>query len=99
MADEEHFDDPQALLASLPSEHLRWHVWQRAEIENYLLHLPAITRLVASGTDQLTIDEVMLKQEFEKLIDDDHERLGVWEIKAAPFAICLAALKAMEVPE
>ncbi len=70
IADRDYHPDPTALLATLPSDHLRWHIWERVEIENYLLQLPSITRLVASGTDQLTLDEALLTQEFNTLIDN-----------------------------
>jgi ABC-type cobalamin/Fe3+-siderophores transport system ATPase subunit len=69
IADRDYHPDRAALLNSLPSENVRWHIWERVEIENYLLQLSAMKRLVGSGTSQITLDEAMLEQEFNKLVD------------------------------
>jgi hypothetical protein len=69
VADRDYHPDPEALLASLPNDHLHWHIWQRAEIENYLLHLPAIRRLVGADEAQRTLDQMLLEQEFERLLE------------------------------
>lgn len=69
IADRDYHPDPEALESSLPSDHIRWHVWRRAEIENYLLHLPAIRRLVAGGKNQATLDETLLEAEFDRLVE------------------------------
>lgn len=34
---------------------------------------------------------------FDRLVGDDIERVGVWEVKTVPLAICLAALKVFDV--
>ena len=69
VADRDYHPDPARLEASLPADHIRWHIWRRTEIENYLLHLPTITRLVGSGEQQATFDEDLLRSEFERLVD------------------------------
>jgi predicted ATPase len=69
IADRDYHPDPVSLKTSLPAEHIRWHIWERTEIENYLLHLPTIARLVGGAGQQTTFDENLLKVEFEKLLD------------------------------
>jgi hypothetical protein len=69
IADRDYYPDLPGLIQSLPTDHLHWHVWQRAEIENYLLDVGAIKRLIKTGEKQLTIDEVLLDQEFDQLVE------------------------------
>jgi len=69
IADRDYHPDVERLEASLPSDHIHWHVWRRAEIENYLLHRPALVRLVSSGDSQRTIDEALLEQELDRLVE------------------------------
>ncbi|MBM3838224.1 MAG: hypothetical protein FJ398_09700 [Verrucomicrobia bacterium] len=69
VADRDYHPDVETLRQSLPSEHLHWHIWHRAEIENYLLHLPAVERLLQIRDDQLTLDHELLKNEFYRLIE------------------------------
>ncbi|MCH7726990.1 MAG: AAA family ATPase [Planctomycetes bacterium] len=69
IADRDYYPDLDDLRQTVPSDHMCWHIWQRVEIENYLLHFPAIRRLVSSGERQLTLDEGVLQQEFDRLIE------------------------------
>ena len=58
---------------------------------------------MATGGWRLTLEAKLLHRkeiraytaEFERLVGDNIETAGVWEIKTAPMAICLAALKAV----
>jgi ABC-type cobalamin/Fe3+-siderophores transport system ATPase subunit len=70
IADRDYHPDPTGLIESLPKDHLRWHIWQRAEIESYLLNIDAIKRLITADDDQITFDEVQLQQEFESLLEE-----------------------------
>jgi predicted ATPase len=69
IADRDYHPAPADLEASLPSTHIHWHVWRRAEIENYLLNLRTISRLVCGGEKQATFDEKLLQAEFDRLIE------------------------------
>jgi len=69
IADRDYHPDPQALHDSLPARHVHWHIWERAEVENYLLCLPAIKRIVGSPAREVTIDETLLEAEFSRLIE------------------------------
>jgi hypothetical protein len=69
IADRDYHPDPEGLEATLPAEHIRWHIWQRTEVENYLLCLPAIARLIGGGGAQVTFDERLLRSEFDRLLE------------------------------
>lgn len=73
VADRDYHPDIDNLEKTLPSDNICWHIWRRVEIENYLLHLPAITRLVGPGEGQLTLDEGRLKDEFNRLIESSRD--------------------------
>ncbi|MBI2300632.1 MAG: ATP-binding protein [Armatimonadetes bacterium] len=70
IADCDYHPDRAALLNSLNAEHLQWHVWERAEIENYLLCLPALRRLAGATEDQATFDALDLDEEFDRLVEE-----------------------------
>jgi hypothetical protein len=42
VADRDYHPQPSELLTSLPQQRIEWHVWERTEIENYLLVVPAL---------------------------------------------------------
>jgi len=69
IADRDYHPDPTRLCQELPDEHIQWHIWQRTEIENYLLHLPALVRLLGGREEQPSFDEMLLAQEFRRLIE------------------------------
>jgi len=69
IADRDYHPDPDRLEASLPADHIRWHIWRRTEIENYLLHLPTIARLVGGDGRQTTFDDRLLRAEFDRLLE------------------------------
>lgn len=69
IADRDYHPDLPKLRASLPDEHVRWHIWERTEIENYLLHPAALLRLIGGGRSQRTLDEVVFRGEFDRLLE------------------------------
>ena len=70
VADRDYHPDPDKLEMSLANEHIEWHVWRRTEIENYLLDVGVVARLVGAQAAQRTIDEALLEREFERLLDE-----------------------------
>lgn len=69
VADRDYHPDIQFLRQSLPTLHLDWHVWERTEIENYLLSLNALDRLITS----FPLFQHPLHQEFEKLLESSRD--------------------------
>jgi AAA15 family ATPase/GTPase len=73
VADRDYYPDLDHLIAKLPAEHIRWHVWQRAEIENYLLCPEAILRLLRGNGRQLVLDEQAFRAEYNALLEASRE--------------------------
>ncbi|MBM4086086.1 MAG: ATP-binding protein [Planctomycetes bacterium] len=73
VADRDYHPDLAHLHRSLPSEHIQWHVWERAEIENYLLCVEAMQRLCEDPKGRLTFDGQALRQEFGRLLDSSRD--------------------------
>jgi predicted ATPase len=69
VADRDYYPELQHLQESLPRDHIRWHVWQRAEIENYLLCPDAIIRLLRSDPRQMALEEPDFRREYERLVE------------------------------
>jgi len=69
VADRDYHPDLAHLLKSLPSDHLHWHVWERTEIENYLLSLDGISRVLGTPAAQPTLDQGALPEEFGRLLE------------------------------
>lgn len=76
IADRDYHPEPKALLESLPTLHLTWHIWERTEIENYLLSVPALQRLAGARGEQGTFDELLLPQEFNRLVEASRRWAG-----------------------
>jgi AAA domain, putative AbiEii toxin, Type IV TA system len=70
VADRDYHPDLEWLRASLAVENVTWHIWERAEIENYLLNRPAMERLVASRDGNRTLESVSFQAEIEDLVND-----------------------------
>jgi hypothetical protein len=68
VADRDYHPDPDYLAQRLPKQHLQWHIWERAEIENYLLSLPAIERMLAGPKGTPTLETQQVRAEFQRLI-------------------------------
>lgn len=69
VADRDYCPDLEQLHQHLPSEHIQWHVWSRAEIENYLLRPDAIKRLLRADPRQQVLDELAFQAEYDRLLD------------------------------
>ena len=69
VSDRDYYPDLGQLREQLPSDHLRWHVWERAEIENYLLCPDAIIRLLREGHDQPVLEEPGFREQFGELLE------------------------------
>jgi len=68
VADRDYYPDLEQLRQQLESPHVKWHIWERAEIENYLLCPGAILRLLRQG-DQHVLEEVAFMKEYERLLE------------------------------
>ena len=69
VADRDYYPDLQHLHGALPSDHIGWHIWQRAEIENYLLCPEAIVRLLRDEKQQRNLEEPAFMHEYARLLD------------------------------
>ena len=79
IADRDYHPDLEYLRQSLPSSNLHWHVWERTEIENYMLSIEGILRVLGEPERPWPIGKAALRQEFERLLDssrnDANDRL------------------------
>jgi hypothetical protein len=82
VADRDYYPDLQHLRQSLPSNHLQWHIWERTEIENYLLSIDGILRLLGEPDSQLSLDEAALRAEFDKLLELSRDSVNDRLVKA-----------------
>lgn len=83
VADRDYQPDLGELRRSLPADNLEWHVWERAEVENYLLSLPAIARRVCGEPGpQLTLQEEDLRREFDELVERSRDSANDRLVKA-----------------
>jgi predicted ATPase len=73
VSDWDYYPDRQHLREMLPSQHLRWHVWERAEIENYLLCADAIARLLCHGRGGFPLEEPAFRLRFDELLEQSKE--------------------------
>jgi len=69
VADRDYHPDLPMLVKGLPTTNIQWHVWERTEIENYLLCLDGIMRVIQKPERQMTLDEGNLQAEFNRLIE------------------------------
>jgi AAA15 family ATPase/GTPase len=82
VADRDYHPDLSVLRPGLPSTNIHWHVWQRAEIENYLLDPDGIVRVMHKPETQMTLDEGALRLELDKLIDESKNQANDRLVKA-----------------
>jgi predicted ATPase len=81
IADRDYHPDPAALESELSAKNpnVWWHIWRRAEIENYLLSFDGIVRCLGAPTEQPTLWEYELRNEFDRLVESSrdaaHDRL------------------------
>jgi len=82
VADRDYHPDLPFLYKDVPSEHIEWHIWERAEIENYLLSLNGIKRVLGEPQDQITLEEAGLATEFERLLEASYDSVNDKLVKA-----------------
>jgi predicted ATP-dependent endonuclease of OLD family len=80
IADRDYHPNREELLTKLEKDtHLTWHIWERVEIENYLLNAQAIHRVIARnplGKDvQLSDIQAQLTQFVQEQRDTVQDRL------------------------
>lgn len=69
VADRDYHPEIKTLESSLSSPLIQWHIWERTEIENYLLGVDVIIRLINGQTEQITIEEALFQQKFDELLN------------------------------
>jgi AAA15 family ATPase/GTPase len=65
VSDRDYHPDLVTLRNGLPRENMEWHVWERTEIENYLLCLGGIQKVLG----EFPLAEDTLRREFDRLIE------------------------------
>jgi predicted ATPase len=82
VSDRDYYPFPNELKDDLvkKDQHIHWHIWRRNEVENYLLSIESIKKLVKPKQNaQMTIDEAALTDQFNTLVeknkDDVNDRL------------------------
>ena len=73
IADRDYHSDPACLERGLLSDHITWHIWRRVEIENYLLDVEVIARLVGFDGSQRTVQENILRGQFNGLVEGSRD--------------------------
>ncbi len=73
VSDRDYYPDLQHLHQELPTDHLQWHVWERAEIENYLLCPNVIIQLLRGSDQQLVLEETAFHQEYDRLLESSRD--------------------------
>lgn len=82
VADRDYHPDPDQLRQQLAADRIRWHVWQRVEIENYLLSLAALTRVLGEPAAQCTLEEPLLRAELDRLVEESRDAANDRLVKA-----------------
>jgi hypothetical protein len=82
IADRDYHPDRPTLLRGLPTTNIQWHVWERTEIENYLLCPDGILRVIQKPERQMTLDEGALRAEFDRLIEQSKDTANDRLVKA-----------------
>ncbi len=73
VADRDYYPDVGPLESSLVRPNVRFHIWRRAEIENYLLDLAPLTRVVNPDPDAPTFPQLAFEDEFRRLLDSSRD--------------------------
>jgi ABC-type cobalamin/Fe3+-siderophores transport system ATPase subunit len=69
IADRDYHPDVARLEQELAGPNMEVHVWRRCEIENYLLEIKVIRRLLRDRHDTPTLLEPPLEEEFQRLLE------------------------------
>ena len=73
IADWDYYPDRSHLETHIATDHVHWHVWERAEIENYLLCPDAIIRLLRGQSRQPVLEESAFRREYHQLLDSSYD--------------------------
>ncbi len=83
VADRDYHPDIVWLLEQKRREHLSWHIWHRTEIENYLLSVSTLTRLVYDPMTPLLMPTLeALQREFDRLVEASRDAANDQLVKA-----------------
>jgi energy-coupling factor transporter ATP-binding protein EcfA2 len=70
ISDRDYYPDRVMLMQNKTKGHVTFHMWDRVEIENYLLVADATIRLLNQVDNSLTLQEPALRTEFQRLLQD-----------------------------
>jgi len=82
IADRDYCPDLEQLRQAVACEHVGWHIWERAEIENYLLSPDAIIRLIRGTSAQMVLEEPVFLSEYERLLESCRDSANDHLVKA-----------------
>jgi hypothetical protein len=82
VADRDFYPDVAYLLQSLPHEHIEWHIWQRTEIENYLLCPGGVARVLEQPGHEFPLEQPALRGEYQRLIESSRNSANDRLVKA-----------------
>jgi AAA15 family ATPase/GTPase len=69
LADRDYYPEIDYLKQKFQTEHLEWHIWDRAEIENYILCPSAIIRFLQESGSCPVVEETSFREEFQRLLE------------------------------
>lgn len=76
VSDRDYYPFPNKLKDDLvkKDQHIHWHMWERNEVENYLLSINGLKKLVKPKPNaQMTIDEAALTEQFNALVEKNKD--------------------------
>ena len=73
VADWDYYPDRPQLEKYVATDHILWHIWERAEIENYLLCPDAVIRLVRGQSHHPVLLESAFRDAYNKRLDDSYD--------------------------
>jgi predicted ATPase len=79
VSDRDYYPFPKELKDDLikKDQHIHWHIWERNEVENYLLSINSLRKLVKPKPNaQMTIDEVALTRQFDMLVEKNKDEVN-----------------------
>lgn len=76
VGDRDYHPNLSDLKQKLPKTNLTWHIWERAEIENYLLSINGCLEIILPQKDrELRLDEIAFQQEFNLLVEGSKDEV------------------------